>query len=97
MSRFDGSWGVTLHAPQGAIGMTLDLASAGPSGTMSSEGVTTDLMDVAIDGAAATWRARITQPMPMVVEFSATVDGDEMTGTATAASVIKIPFDGKRS
>lgn len=94
----DGSWDVTLHTPQGDQRVSLALVTDPPGGTMSgADGVSTELMDLAVDGDSATWRARITQPMPMLIDFSASVSADAMTGTATAASVIRIPFDGTRS
>ncbi|WP_432969783.1 hypothetical protein [Dactylosporangium sp. CA-233914] len=78
-------------------GDTLDLVTdEPPRGTMSTGDAPTDPLDVAVDGDSATWRAQVTQPMPLMVEFSATADGDQVAGIATVQSFFKIPFDGKR-
>lgn len=98
MSGFDGGWQVTLHAPQGDEHMTLALVADPPSGTLSGpDGTSAEVESLVIDGDAATWRARITKPMPVTIAFKANVDGDSMTGMATAAAMIKMPFDGTRS
>jgi hypothetical protein len=98
MGDFDGSWDVTLHVPQGDQQVTLMMNSEASTGTFSANGgAAADLLDLVIEGTSASWRARITEPMPLMIDFKATVDGDQLTGVATAASVIKIPFDGTRS
>jgi hypothetical protein len=98
MSSVGGNWDMTLHAPQEELPCVIAINAAAPSGTLvASTGPEAEMLDLVIDGDTLSWRARITKPMPLMVEFTATVDGDQMTGTATAASIIKIPFDGTRA
>jgi len=96
MSGIDGSWDLTLHAPQGDQVVVLEVDAAGPSGTLSADNESGDLIDLVIDGDTATWSSRLTRPMPLTVEFNVTADGDQLVGQATAMSVIKIPLDGTR-
>ena len=77
----DGNWKITINTPMGAQVVEAEIKTSGDTFT----GTTTGQMgaqDVSgkVDGNTLTWSADITNPMPMKLEFSATVDGDAMTG-----------------
>jgi hypothetical protein len=50
-----------------------------------------------VDGDTLTWSLAITQPMPLTLEFTAKVAGDDMTGTAKAGAFGSFPLTGKRA
>ena len=50
----------------------------------------------AVDGDTLTWKAAITSPMPMTLEFSASVDGDAITGTVKLGAFGEAEFSGTR-
>jgi len=94
----DGTWNIVLKTPIGEQHSTLTLKTAGSTleGIMAGNGTETALRDGAAEGNAASWKADITQPMPMTLEFSATVDGDGISGTAKLGMFGNAPFSGTR-
>ena len=69
----NGTWNTTINTPMGAQNGTLTLATDGAelSGTMSSPQGEMAIENGAVDGDTLTWKAAITSPMPMTLEFSA--------------------------
>ena len=43
------------------------------------------------------WKASLTSPMPMTLEFSATVDGDSMSGNVKLGAFGNATFTGTRA
>jgi len=92
-----GTWNVVMQTPIGERKVTLTLQSAGGAltGKMSAEGGTVDIYEGKVAGDSASWKANIQNPMPLTLEFSGTVSGDQMSGTVSAA-VGSWPFSGSR-
>jgi hypothetical protein len=63
----DGTWSADMETPMGVRTISLQLASAGTTltGKMSGSGGSVELFDGHVDGNKASWRADITQPMPL--------------------------------
>jgi hypothetical protein len=95
----DGSWNITLKTPMGAQSATLVLTTDGGtlSGQMQSPLGNIDLTDGTVDGGSLTWKAAMTSPMPMTLEFTATVDGDAIAGEAKLGAMGSAPFEGTRA
>ena len=95
----DGTWNTTINTPMGAQNGTLTLACDGASltGKMSGPAGDMDIQDGAIDGETLTWKADITQPMAMTLEFTASVDGDEISGTVKLGAFGDATFTGSRA
>jgi hypothetical protein len=49
-----------------------------------------------MDGNTLTWSMKMTVPMPMTLEGSATVDGDTVTGSVKAGAFGSFPLSGTR-
>ena len=85
-----GSWQIYVDTPMGRQSMRLDARTedAGEgrfTGTVEgTTGVTVQVLDGALDGDRATWKARFTRPLPMELNFDAAVTGDELTGVVRA-------------
>jgi hypothetical protein len=94
-----GTWNVTLNSPMGAQQATLELAEDGGklSGQMKSPQGAIDITEGSVDGNAAKWKAEMTQPMAMTLEFAATVDGDKIDGTVSLGSFGNATFNGTRA
>ncbi len=77
----DGNWKITINTPMGAQVVDAEIKTSGDTFTGTTAGQMGS-QDVSgkVDGNTLTWSADITNPMPMKLEFSATVDGDAMTG-----------------
>ena len=95
----DGTWDTTMNTPMGAQNATLTLASDGNalSGKMSGPQGEMELEDGAIDGETLTWKASITTPMAMTLEFTATVSGDEISGSVKLGAFGDATFSGTRA
>ena len=95
----NGTWNTTINTPMGAQNGTLTLTTDGAelSGTMSSPQGEMAIENGAADGDTLTWKAAITSPMPMTLEFSASVDGDVITGTVKLGAFGEAEFSGTRA
>jgi hypothetical protein len=95
----DGTWNVTLNTPMGAQAVTLTLATEGNklTGTAASPQGSMDLTDGTVDGDNLTWKATLTQPMQITMEFAATVNGDKISGEAKLGSFGSATFSGTRA
>ena len=63
-------------------------STKGPMGEQSVEGK--------VDGDTLTWSAAITSPMPMTLEFVATVSGDTLSGNVKLGAFGNAPLSGVR-
>lgn len=95
----EGKWNVTMKTQMGDQAATLTLVVSGSelTGTMASPQGTLDITDGKVDGDTATWKAAMTQPMPITLEFKATVDGDNISGDVGLGSFGNATFSGTRA
>lgn len=95
----DGTWNTTINTPMGAQNGTLTLATSGAtlSGKMAGAQGEMPLSDGTVDGNNLTWKAQMTSPMPMTLEFSATVDGDTISGNVKLGAFGNATFSGNRA
>ncbi|MGQ0740831.1 MAG: hypothetical protein ACT4OG_00845 [Alphaproteobacteria bacterium] len=96
----DGTWKLTINTPMGEQQSTLTIAAAGAqlTGTQSApSGESGPIMDGNVNGNAVSWKASITRPMAMTLEFSGTVSGDDMSGEVRLGMFGTSGFTGKRA
>jgi hypothetical protein len=95
----DGTWNTTMNTPMGAQNGTMTLTTDGNtlSGKLSGPQGEIDLEDGTVDGDNLTWKASITSPMAMTLEFSATLNGDEMSGDVKLGAFGNATFTGTRA
>jgi hypothetical protein len=95
----DGTWNLTMETPMGERKATLDVTSEGGTlkGKQSAEGNSADIFDGTVSGNEVAWKVNITQPMALTLEFSATVDGDKMTGSMKIGMFGSSAFTGTRA
>lgn len=95
----DGKWSLTVKSPMGAQKSDMDLKSDGNTLTGSSSGAggSQQITDGKVDGNNVFWKAAISTPMPMTLEFSGTVSGDSMSGNVKAGNFGSFPFEGTRA
>jgi hypothetical protein len=94
-----GTWAITVHTPSGELSNTLVARSDGTelTGTLTGPGGEEQPIHHGIvDGDTVSWNASMTQPSPLEVAFTATVDGDRMTGTLKAGAFPDVAFEGHR-
>lgn len=95
----DGTWNTTMNTPMGVQNGTMELTTDGAtlSGKLSGPQGDIELEEGTVDGDSLTWKASITSPMAMTLEFSATVDGDEMSGDVKLGAFGNATFSGTRA
>ncbi len=95
----DGTWNTTMNTPMGAQNGTMTLSTEGGTltGTLSGPQGEIELTDGTVDGDTLTWKADITSPMAMTLEFTATVDGDSMSGNVKLGAFGDATFSGTRA
>lgn len=95
----DGTWKVTMNSPMGAQEAELKLTTDGSSlsGQMVSPQGSIDLSDGTVNGNDASWKAALTEPMPITLEFTATFDGDSVSGNAKLGAFGNASFTGTRA
>ena len=64
---------------------------------MGAQQGTLALEDGKADGASLSWAANVTSPMPIKLEFSAEVNGDEISGTVKLGAFGNASFSGSRA
>ena len=98
MSAADGNWKITINTPMGAQEVTAEITTSGDTFTGKTSGRMGDSeVSGKVDGDTLTWSAAITQPMPMTLEFSATVAGDAMTGNVKLGAFGNAALSGVRA
>jgi len=95
----DGTWNLTMETPMGERRSTLTLSTSGGTltGKQEAEGNTTEIADGTVNGNSASWKVSITNPMPLTLTFSGTVDGNSMTGSADTGMFGSFAFQGTRA
>jgi hypothetical protein len=95
----DGKWEIVINSPLGAQKAVLDMATNGNSltGTQTAQQGSGPLENGKVDGNSLTWSAKITNPMPLTLDFTGTVDGDKLSGSVKAGSFGSFPFSGNRT
>ena len=99
MSNVDGVWNTVTNTPMGPQNATITLATDGNTltGNMAGPQGAIDIEDGTVDGDSLSWKANITSPMAMTLEFSATVDGDEISGNVQLGAFGNASFSGTRA
>ena len=95
----DGNWDITMNTPMGAQNAKLELHSDGAvlTGRMTSPQGEADVQDGTVDGNSLSWKADITTPISMTLEFSATLDGDSISGSVKLGAFGTASFSGSRA
>ena len=98
MAAIDGDWDVTIKTPMGEQKSVLTVTSDGGSfsGKVAGAMGSMDIKDGTVDGNTLTWKMDMTVPMPMTLEGTATVDGDNISGDVKAGAFGSMGLSGCR-
>ena len=99
MSDLDGTWETVTNTPMGQQKATVTLQTDGDSlsGTMASRPRHRGCQGRLGRWQYRAWKVSITSPMPMTLEFSATADGDSISGSVKLGAFGSATFTGTRS
>jgi hypothetical protein len=94
----DGNWNLVVSTPMGERRGSLSLKTEGSTvnGSQMADGNSADIFDGTVGGNEISWKVSITDPMPMTLEFTGTVDGDEIAGTVKLGEFGNSSFSGVR-
>ena len=95
----DGTWHLVMQTPIGERKSTLTTREAGGAltGKLSGEeGNSTDIFEGTVAGGNIGFKAAITNPMPLTLVFTGTIEGDKISGNVSASGVGSWPFSGRR-
>lgn len=93
----DGNWKITINTPMGAQEVNANITTSGDTFTGTTSGrMGEQKIEGKVNGDTLTWSTNISQPMPMTLEFQATVNGDNMTGTVQLGAFGSAPLSGVR-
>ena len=94
----DGNWKITINTPMGAQEVNASITTSGDTFTGKTTGrMGEQEISGTVDGDKLTWSSAITQPMPMTLEFEATVSGDNMTGNVKLGAFGNASLTGVRA
>jgi hypothetical protein len=96
----DGKWQLTINTPLGTQQSILTINAQGDSlaGTQSAaSGDERPIEEGKISGDNLSWKATINRPMALTLEFTATVQGDAMTGSVKLGPFGTQSFHGVRA
>ena len=81
--KFDGTWNVVMKTPMGDRELVLTLSRDGDalSGNMVADDSTIEIEDGAVSGDRAKWKANLTSPIPLTLEFDVADESGNLDGT----------------
>lgn len=99
MSNADGVWETVTNTPMGQQKATMTLSTDGDvlTGTLAGQQGTITIKEGRVNGDQLSWKADISSPMPMTLSFTATVDGDAISGNVALGAFGNASFEGKRA
>ena len=95
----DGTWDITTDTPMGAQKGTLSLATEGGTltGKMSGAQGEIEIEDGTVDGDDISYKFSITSPMAITIEVTASIDGDNISGSAKLGAFGNATITGSRA
>ena len=99
MADVDGTWDTIVKSPLGDQKSTLTVKSDGSTFTGTNAGAmgSVEIDDGKVDGNTISWTMKMTVPMPMTLDCTATIDGDTITGNVGAGAFGSFPMTGTRA
>jgi hypothetical protein len=98
MSNIEGVWDCVVQSPLGERQTQLSVVVDNDTwtGTSEADGHTLTCTDTTLDGDTITWKMKITKPVPVTLHCTATIVGDELSGTTKAGAFGSFPMTGSR-
>lgn len=95
----DGNWKITMETPMGDRQANLALKAEGGTltGSLGGDAGSTPIYDGSISGDKIGFKADITDPMSLTLEFSATVTGSSLSGSVKLGMFGNAPLSGTRA
>jgi hypothetical protein len=94
----DGKWNLVVVTPMGERQAALSLKANGSAltGSQAADGNSTEIFDGTVSGDNVSWKVSITDPMPMTLEFTGAITGNEIAGSVQLGTFGTASFSGTR-
>lgn len=94
----DGNLNLVVTTPMGERHPTLPVKTDGTvlKGNQAAEGNSAEIFDGIVNRDTISWKVSITDPMPMTLEFSGTVQDNNISGTVVLGAFCSSSFSGTR-
>jgi hypothetical protein len=94
----DSDWDLVVTTPLGERRGVLSINVEGTKlrGRQMDDENVIEIFDGVADGDTLSWKISIADPMPLTLEFSGSIAGDQLSGTVTLGHFGKSPFSGRR-
>jgi len=94
----DGDWDLVVTTPLGERRGLLSLRAVGNTlyGSQMADGNSTEIFDGVVDGTALSWKLSITDPMPLILKFSGSINEDQLNGTVVLGEFGNSTFSAAR-
>jgi aerobic carbon-monoxide dehydrogenase large subunit len=95
---FKGNWAIQVNAPLGVqkFNLAADVQAGTLTGIVTNGEDTREILNGKVDGDEASWDLPIQKPLKVTVAFEATLDGDEIYGSARIGAMGSAKFTGVR-
>lgn len=92
----DGKWNLTIKTPMGEQTGTLTLKQEGDAltGEMAGAAGTTPIENGVVEGDVLKWHAKVTNPMPLTLEFEGKEEGGNLSGNVKLGAFGTSTFTG---
>jgi hypothetical protein len=91
-----GTWEVSVNTPFGAQSVVIVFTDE-TTGVARYGADSVPLENVSVAGDSATCTVKLTEPMAVTLKCAVTVDGDTLSGTASAGFFGKFALTGRRT
>ena len=94
----NGTWNCKINSPMGSQEGKITLVTDGGSlsGKMEGPQGTQEFDGGSVSGSDLSWKMEMTSPMPMTLEVSASINGDEIIGNIKLGAFGDASFTGTR-
>jgi hypothetical protein len=93
----DCRWKLVYTDGRAPRSLSLQTDGTAVKGSQMADGNSTEIFDGTVNGNEISWKVSITDPMPMTLEFTGTVDRDEIAGTVKLGEFGNSSFLGIRN
>src|ERR1700722_17638886 len=76
----DGNWNLVVSTPMRQATLSVKTEGTTLKGSQAAGGNSTEICDGTVNGNEISWKVSITDPMPMTLDFSGAIKGDEVPG-----------------
>jgi hypothetical protein len=99
MNAADGTWDCVIRSPLGDRHTALTVTTDGDrwTGTSRADGASIECENGTLAGDSISWTMQLTQPVPVVLECTATIEGDALTGVTKAGAFGSFAMSGTRA